>query len=72
MTEELKKKLLSACDGYDSDETIIYNPGGVIIPKSPKQSMEYGTATTKASKCKIRGYPSKSGFSISIHGIRCK
>ena len=68
MTEELKQNVLSA-SGYNSDETIIYNPGGYIVPKSP-------TATkhdTKPKAChahKTRRCSSKSGFHISVHRIR--
>ena len=68
MTEELKQKVLSA-SGYDSDETIIYNLGGVIIPKSLK-STKQDTELRTVQAHKIRGHPSKSGFHISVHGIR--
>ena len=70
MTEELKQKVLSASSGYYSDETIIYNPGGLIIisksPKSTKQNTVPGIVQAR----KIRGHPSKSGFCISVHGIK--
>ena len=70
MTEELKQKVLSA-SGYDSEETIIYNLGGVIIPKSPKSTKQDTKPRTVQAR-KIRGHPSKSGFRISAHGIRRK
>ena len=69
MTEELKQNVLSA-SGYDSDETIIiYNPGGVIVPKSPTATKR----NTESKACharKTRRCSSKSGFHISVHGIR--
>ena len=71
MTEELKQKVLSASSGYDSDKTIIYNLGGVIIPKSPK-STKQDTGPRTVQTHKIRGHPSKSGFHISMHRIRQK
>ena len=68
MTEELKQKVLSA-GGYDSDKTIIYNLGGVIIPKSPTAT-KHDTEPRACHACKTRRCPSKSGFHISVHGIR--
>ena len=70
MTEELKQKVLSA-SGYDSDETIIYNLGGVIIPKS-LTATKHDTEPRACHACKTRRCPSKSGFHISVHGIRQK
>ena len=70
MTEELKQNVLSA-SGYDSDETIIYNPGGVIIPKSPTVT-KHDTKPRACHARKTRRRSSKSGFHISVHGIRQK
>ena len=69
MTEGLKQKVLSASSGYDSDKTIIYNLGGVIIPKSPKSTKQDTEPRTVQTR-KIRGHPSKSGFHISMQRIR--
>ena len=68
MTQELKQKVLSA-SGYDSDETIIYNLGGVIIPKSPTTT-KHDTEPKVCHARKTRRCPSKSGFHTSVHGIR--
>ena len=68
MTEELKQKVLSV-SGYDSDETIIHNLGGVIIPKS-LTSTKQDTEPRACHECNTRRHPSKSGFHISVHGIR--
>ena len=65
----MKQKVLSASNGYDSDETIIYNLGGVIIPKSLKSTKQDTEPRTVQAR-KIRGHLSKSGFHISVHRIR--
>ena len=68
MTEELKQNMLLA-SGYDSKETIIYNPGEIILPKSPKVT-KYATESKASKALKTRRSTIKSGFHISVHGIK--
>ena len=70
MTNELKQNMLST-SGYDSEETIIYNPGEIIPPKSSK-STEHVTESKRSKVRKSRKSATKSGFHISVHGIKCK
>ena len=70
MTEELKQNMLSA-NGYDSEETIIYNPGEIILPKSSKVT-KYATESKRSKAHKSRRSTTKSGFHISVHRIKCK
>ena len=70
MTNELKPNMLST-SGYDSEETIIYNPGEIIPPKSLK-STEHVTESKRSKVRKSRKSATKSGFHISVHGIKRK
>ena len=70
MTEELKQNMLLA-SGYNSEETIIYNPGEIILPKSPKVT-KYATEPKASKARKTRRSTIKSGFHISVHGIKRK
>ena len=67
MTEELKQNVLSA-SGYNSDETIIYNPGGLILPKLPTAT-KHDTKPEACHACKTRRHSIKSGFHISVTGL---
>ena len=68
--EEFKQNMLSA-SGYDSEETIIYNPGEIILPKSLKVT-KYATESKRSKVRKSRRSITKSGFHISVHGIKHK
>ena len=73
MTKDSLEKLKSPNDGYDSDETIIYYPGREVKPKKPKLlGEECGKLMPTVVKQLIRAHPSKTGFQISLHGIRQK
>ena len=64
MTNELKQNMLSTSD-YDSEETIIYNPDETI-------PTEHVTESKRSKVCKSRKSATKSGFHISVHGIKRK
>ena len=71
-TKDLLEKLKSSNEEYNSDETIIYHPARVIRSKPDKTKYvepEHGTTVPKQL---IRAHPSRAGFRISVHGIRCK
>ena len=70
MTNELKQNMLST-SGYDSEETIIYNPGEITPPKSSKLT-EHATESKRSKAHKSRRSTTKSGFHISVHRIKCK
>ena len=70
MTNELKQNMLST-SGYDSEKTIIYNPGEIIPPKSSKPT-EYVIEPKRSKVRKSRKSATKSGFHISVHGIKHK
>ena len=63
-TKDLLEKLKSSNDEHDSDDTVIYQPGRVIRPKSHKTKYvepEHSTAST-APKHLIRAHLSQAGF----------
>ena len=70
MTNELKQHMLST-SGYDSEETIIYNPGELIPPNSSKPT-EHVIALKRSKVRKSRKSAIKSGFHISVHRIKRK
>ena len=70
MTNELKQNMLLT-SGYDSEETIIYNPGEITPPKSSKLT-EHATESKRSKARKSRRSATKSGFHISVHGIKRK
>ena len=70
MTEELKQNMLMT-SGYDSEETKIYNPDEIILPESPKVP-KYATEPKASKARKTKRNIIKSGFHISVHGIKCK
>ena len=70
MTNELKQNMLST-SGYDSEETIIYNPGEITPPKSSKPT-EHVIEPKRSKVRKSRKSATKSGFHISVHGIKRK
>ena len=58
MTKDLLDKLKSTNDGYNSDETAIYYPGGVIKSKSLKAPHKEHSTLPTASRQLIRAHPS--------------
>ena len=70
MTNELKQNMLST-SGYDSEETIIYNPDEMSPPKSSKLT-EHATESKRSKARKSRRSTTKSGFRISVYGIKRK
>ena len=70
MTEELKQNMLLA-SGYDSEETIIYNPDEIMLSKSPKVT-KYATEPKASKVRKSRRSTTKTGFHISVHGNKRK
>ena len=56
MTKDLLDKLKSSNDGYDSDETVIYYPRGVIKSKSLKAPLKEQSTVPTASRRLIRAH----------------
>ena len=62
MMDELKN-MIKGMSGYDSDETIIYNLGGLVSPDTPKVSQCRGQIM-HATTCKGNKKSAKSRFHI--------
>ena len=67
LTEELKRHLISP-SGYDSDETIIYNFGGI----TPSNKLKLVREPKKPKLRKSGRSATRSRFDISVYGIKRK
>ena len=67
MTDELRQHLIST-SGYDSEETIIYNPGEITPSNTAHDVSEPKRPKVRKSKKSA----TEIGFHISVHGIKCK
>ena len=65
LTEELKRHLISP-SGYDSDETIIYNFGGI----TPSNKLKLVREPKKPKVRKSGRSATRSRFDISVYGIK--
>ena len=66
MSDDLRQ-MIKGASGYNSDETIIYNLGGVVTLASPRSTLKVSKTTRMPSQGRI-----KSKFLISVHGIKHK
>ena len=67
LTDELKQHLIST-SGYDSDETIIYNPGEI----TPSDTAQPVCEPKRPKVCKSGKRATRSRFNISVYGIKRK
>ena len=67
LTDELKRHLIST-SGYDSEETIIYNPGEI----TPSNTAQPVSEPKRPKVRKSRKSATRSRFHISVYGIKRK